>query len=337
MHETRKSPLSPETTAKLKDAVSSFNSLKILVIGDIIIDHFIWGSVSRISPEAPVPVVNVTRENLLLGGAANVLNNIYALNARGAICGTIGDDFMGDQLLKLLEELPSPLTGVFKTDDRPTTKKTRIIAQNQQVVRFDREKTGAPNEQQTIEIIHFLQQNLVKYNAIIISDYLKGMINPTLMHSLQQLLNDTNPRIPLIVDPKPGRPEIFTGATVITPNNHEAELMSGIEIHDEKSLIQVAEKLKTDLRSQAVLITRGESGMALLEGDNPLFSIPTHAKEIYDVTGAGDTVIATLALGIAAGLSCAEAAILANFAAGIVVGKLGTATATIDELLEVIA
>ncbi len=321
---------------KLITAMDKFKDVRILVIGDIIIDHFIWGSVSRISPEAPVPVVNVTRENLLLGGAANVLNNLYALGAGGTLCGIIGTDIMGDRVLEILSSLKSPNSGIIKVEDRPTTKKTRIIAQSQQVVRFDREKTGPPEEMDSDRIRDFITEHLDEFTAVIVSDYSKGMISPDLMDHLRKKINSMPSKIPIVVDPKPRNSERFRGASIITPNNHEAELMSGIEIKDNDSLNDAAAKLLRDLQCEAILITRGEAGMALLEKDRELFTIPTVAKEVYDVTGAGDTVAATLTLGLASGLDYAEAAALANYAAGIVVGKVGTATATINELLEVI-
>ncbi len=317
----------------LRKAIAKFKKIKVLVIGDIIIDHFIWGSVNRISPEAPVPVVNVTHESLLLGGSANVLHNIYALGGQATICGVIGDDAMGVHLLKLLEELPSSTAGVITVTDRPTTKKTRVIAQHQQVVRFDREKTSNLNEDQLAAVKRFLSDHLHEFAVVIVSDYAKGMITEPLMRILRAELAK-QPRISLVVDPKPKEPERFLGATILTPNHHEAELMSGIAITSEASLLQAGQRILATLGSKALLVTRGESGMALFEGDKPVFTIPTVAKEVYDVTGAGDTVIATLALGIAAGLSFAEAATLANQAAGIVVGKLGTATASAHELLE---
>jgi D-beta-D-heptose 7-phosphate kinase/D-beta-D-heptose 1-phosphate adenosyltransferase len=319
----------------LKKALPRFKEANILVIGDIIIDHFIYGSVTRISPEAPVPVVNVRREDLLLGGSANVLHNLHALGGLGAICGVIGRDVMGAQLLTLLEDIDAPTSGVIHCDDRPTTKKTRVIAQNQQVVRFDREVTGPLPSEVIARMCAFLDDNISSFQAVVVSDYNKGVICPALVEHLHTL-RLTHP-IPMVVDPKPGHSEFFKGATLITPNNLEAELMSGIKITDDASLLAAASKLKEDLQSEAVLITRGEAGMALLSGDKPLFTIPTVAKEVYDVTGAGDTVIATLALGLAVGLSHAEAATIANYAAGIVVGKVGTATASPEELLEVMA
>lgn len=316
---------------RIDEALSRAANTRILVIGDIIIDHFIWGSVTRISPEAPVPVVNVTGENLLLGGAANVLNNIYSLGGKATLCGLIGKDIMGDHLLELLDNLGSPTDGIIRSANRPTTKKTRIIAQQQQLVRFDREKTGPLHSDNLAALLHFIDKNLSSFQAVIISDYNKGIISEDFMAALMEKLRKY-PDIPIIVDPKPKNITRFIGTTILTPNSHEAELMSGIEITDEKSLAMAAHIIQEQLQVDAILITRGEAGMALFEQGQPPFLIPTVAKEVFDVTGAGDTVIATLALAKAAGLSFREAAIVANQAAGIVVGKLGTATTSLQEI-----
>lgn len=320
---------------RLRAAINAFRQSNILVIGDLIVDHFIWGNVSRISPEAPVPVVNVTHDNLLLGGSANVLHNIFGLGAKATICGVIGHDTMGDHLLQLIEALPSPTAGIIRLEDRPTTIKTRIVAHGQQVVRFDRESTGGVDGDGLEAIKHFIDQNLSSFQAVVVSDYAKGIITPALMEHLRERLR-RHPGIALIIDPKPCQPERFHGATIITPNHHEAEQLSGIKIVDEATLKAAGEKLIHDLDSNAVLITRSEAGMALFEKGKPLITIPTVAKEVFDVTGAGDTVIAALALGLSTGLSYAEAATLANYAAGIVVGKIGTAVVTQAELLEAI-
>ncbi len=318
---------------RLRDAISKFKNTNILVIGDLIIDHFIWGTDSRFSPEAPVPVVNVTRENRLLGGSANVLHNLYELGSQSTICGVIGNDDMGAHLLELVSDLSSPLEGIIKVKDRPTTIQTRLIAQNQQVVRFDKESTGEVNGGYLESIKAFIDKQISTFDAIIVSDYAKGIINNDLMSYLRNKLSDY-PDIPLVIDPKPSQPERFMGATIITPNHHEAERMSGIDSTDDAWLMAAGNKLLADLDSTAVLITRGEAGMTIFEHDKPMKTIPTVAKEVFDVTGAGDTVIATLALSLAAKLSFSEAASLANFAAGIVVGKVGTATVRQEEILK---
>ena len=320
----------------LKAAVDRFADTRILVIGDVIVDQFIWGSVSRISPEAPVPVVNVTREELLLGGSANVLRNIISLGGSCALCGIIGSDSMGNELLGLMREVGAPVEGLIK-GTRPTTLKTRVVAQGQQVVRYDREKSGSPSRQTLARLLEYLATHVADFDAVIVSDYSKGVVNEQLMTSLHQLLEELRTRtgrpVPLVVDPKPANLHRFVGATVITPNNHEASQISGIDIVDDQSLLAAARLIREEIDCSGVLITRGEAGMALLEGDQALVTIPTMAKEVYDVTGAGDTVAATLALGLAAGCTMTDAAVLANHAAGIVVGKVGTASVSREELL----
>jgi D-beta-D-heptose 7-phosphate kinase/D-beta-D-heptose 1-phosphate adenosyltransferase len=320
----------------LKQAVDRFADTRILVIGDVIVDQFIWGSVSRISPEAPVPVVNVTREELLLGGSANVLRNIISLGGSCALCGIIGNDSMGEELLSLMAEVGAPVDGLVR-GQRPTTLKTRVVAQHQQVVRYDREKSGSPSSQTMERMLDYLVANLTDFDAVVVSDYSKGVVNEQLMTRLHQLLDqlraESGRPLPLIVDPKPANLHRFVGATVITPNNHEAALMSGMDIGDEQSLLVAARQIRDQIDCEGVLITRGEAGMALFLGEHDLVTIPTMAKEVYDVTGAGDTVAATLALGLAAGCSMTDAAVLANHAAGIVVGKVGTASVSREELL----
>lgn len=323
----------------LRDAIDRFAKANILVIGDVILDQFIWGTVTRISPEAPVPVVNVTKEELLLGGSANVVRNIVSLGGRCALCGIIGDDAMGNELLRLMRDAGAPTDGLIK-GFRPTTIKTRVVAQRQQVVRYDREKAGPPSAATLQRLLAYLENNLAQFDAVLVSDYAKGVVCGPLMERLNELLaglRRTGRSLPLIVDPKPVNAQLFSGATVITPNNFEAAKISGIEITDEDSLLAAARAIKKALACTAVLTTRGEAGMALLEGENDMVLIPTMAKEVYDVTGAGDTVAAALSLGLAAGCSMTEAAIIANHAAGIVVGKVGTASASRDEVQAALA
>ena len=321
---------------RLAKYVPQFAGTRIMVIGDIIIDHFIWGTVNRISPEAPVPVVNVTKEEMLLGGGANVLHNIYSLGGQATLCGIIGNDEMGGRLRQLLAELGASTQGLV-LGKRPTTVKTRVVAHGQQVVRFDREQTGLPSEQTIDAMRDYIDKHLRDFDVVIVSDYYKGVISQPLMSHLlrkvHEVEQESGRRIPVVVDPKPDQPSRFIGATIITPNHLEAEKMSGLPITNEQELIQAAEILRDKFSCEAVLITRGEAGMSLLETGKELITIPTMAREVFDVTGAGDTVIATLALGLAAGATFAEAAALANVAAGIVVGKIGTATVSSAEIL----
>ena len=324
---------------RLRDVVPRFANARVLVIGDIIVDHFLWGTATRISPEAPVPVVNVQREELLLGGSANVLRNIVSLGGNGALCGIIGDDAMGRKAAELVERLGVSTQGLV-VGQRPTTVKTRVVAQGQQVVRFDREETGLPSKSSLDTLLHYFEKYVHTFDAVVVSDYAKGVVSDQLMIRLHQLLHAARIRakrkLPLVVDPKPANIHCFVGATVITPNHHEAMLMAGIRIEDEQTLVAAARHIRDDIGCEAVLITRGEAGMALLQADDELVTIPTMAKEVYDVTGAGDTVAAMLALGLAAGCTMNEAAVLANHAAGIVVGKIGTACVSTAELCEAI-
>lgn len=321
--------------AALSSAVSRFSSAKVLVIGDIIIDHFLWGAATRISPEAPVPVVNVEREDLMLGGSANVVRNIVSLGGNGSLCGIVGDDHMGRKIIELLLTLGAPTDGLV-IGQRPTTVKTRVVAQGQQVVRFDRETVGPPSKGSLQALLLFLTNNVQRFDAIIVSDYAKGVVSDQLMTPLRAILEalrlNEGRIIPLIVDPKPKNMPCFVGATIITPNHHEACQMAAMQIHDERSLVAAARQIRDDLGCKAVLITRGENGMALLQENDQLVTIPTMAKEVFDVTGAGDTVAATLSLALASGCSMHDAALLANHAAGIVVGKVGTASVSALEL-----
>lgn len=321
--------------AALSSAVSRFSSAKVLVIGDIIIDHFLWGAATRISPEAPVPVVNVEREDLMLGGSANVVRNIVSLGGNGSLCGIVGDDHMGRKIIELLQTLGAPTDGLV-IGRRPTTVKTRVVAQGQQVVRFDRETVGPPSKASLQALLLFLTNNVQRFDAIIVSDYAKGVVSDQLMTPLRAILEELRLNegriIPLIVDPKPKNMPCFVGATIITPNHHEACQMAAMQIHDERSLVAAARQIRDDLGCKAVLITRGENGMALLQENDQLVTIPTMAKEVFDVTGAGDTVAATLSLALASGCSMHDAALLANHAAGIVVGKVGTASVSALEL-----
>lgn len=315
---------------RLLGQINKFNRLKILVIGDLILDEFIWGNVRRISPEAPVPVVEVTRESLRLGGSANVVNNLNALGCKSALCGIVGNDLNGERLKNLLEEMGVDCTGIIQKNNRPTAIKTRVIAQHQQVVRFDKERVLAVSELTRGKITGYIKSILNSIDAVIISDYGKGVISKELLEEIIPIITANN--IPLAVDPKLLNFPFYNKVTVITPNHHEAAEASGFSTEDEENLIEAGSALLKKQESDYILITRGENGMSLFEKNGELTHIPTVARDVYDVTGAGDTVIATIALALASGASMKEAAVMSNHAAGIVVGKLGTATASIDEL-----
>jgi D-beta-D-heptose 7-phosphate kinase/D-beta-D-heptose 1-phosphate adenosyltransferase len=308
--------------------LKAFTRKKILVIGDLILDRYIWGKVDRISPEAPVPIVEVTKEDFLLGGASNVANNIIALGGSATIVGVIGNDRAGDVLTNLLDKLGIRYQGVVRCS-RNTIVKTRVIAHNQQVVRFDKEDKDRLDGKISQRIFEYIQEAIPTYDAVIISDYKKGVVSAEL---IKEVLKNAKPsHIFVSVDPKVGHFKFYKGVSLITPNLAEASLASGIEIKDEKSLINAGKTLLKALSCDAVLITRGEQGMSLFEKEK-VTHIPTVTKDVYDVTGAGDTVIAAFTLAHATGASLKDAAVIANHAAGIVVGKVGTAVATPDLL-----
>ena len=318
---------------KATDIISKFPKAKVLVIGDLIMDHFIWGSVDRISPEAPVPVVDVSDEEILLGGAANVVNNIRGLGGKCYITGVAGKDSDGKKLLTLLKEKKVDADGIIIDKSRATTIKTRVVAGNQQVVRFDRESREFIGDNILKKVINYVSSMVSKIDVIVVSDYDKGLISAEMLEEVIKIAKKHGKKV--AVDPKVTHFDYYEGVNIITPNNKEASEASGIKIKDEKSLYKAADNLIGRTATEALLITRGEHGMSLFE-DRIETHIPTVAKEVYDVSGAGDTVIGVLALALGSGANYKEAATLANFAAGVVVGKLGTATLTKAELLEAV-
>lgn len=313
--------------------IRRFSKVRILVLGDIMLDRFIWGGVSRISPEAPVPVVVVEKETFLLGGAANVVNNIHALGGIVSLCGVIGDDEMGQKISEKLDEMGIERGGVRVESGRQTTVKTRIIAHQQQLVRIDRETTQPPRTSTLRSLSHFLEQNIRRFDGVVLSDYGKGLLTRGVIRQTIRLAREARKFV--MVDPKVRNFFFYRGATVVTPNTGEASSASRISITDEASLNRAGRILLRKLKCDALVITRGEDGMAIFEPHRKPLLVPTEAKEVYDVTGAGDTVIGTMALALGAGASIRRAAELANHAAGIVVGKVGTATVHQGELIKV--
>jgi len=315
----------------MKELFRKFGKTGILVIGDLMIDQYIWGRVKRISPEAPVPVVEVTEENLLLGGAANVAHNVLSLGGRVFIAGTIGEDATGNILINKLRENGFNTDGIVKDGKRPTTVKTRVIAHNQQVVRFDREEKTEIQQSTLSLLLEYVRSCLPKIKGIVISDYCKGLVTKKLVKTLLELAGK---KIFIAVDPKIGHFDYYRGVDLITPNTNEASFAAGIDISDDKTLISAGNLLMKKLQCGSVAITRGDEGMTLFEKTGRITHIPTCAQEVYDVSGAGDTVIATLTLCKAAGAPLSDAAIVANHAAGVVVGKIGTATVTQQDILK---
>ena len=325
------------SSVRVRRAVSlvrRFPRVRLLVVGDLMLDQFIWGRVDRISPEAPVPVVQVTRESFHLGGAANVVNNIRALGGGATVCGVVGRDTAGRQIIEELERVGAGTAGVTASRAAVTIRKTRIVAHSQQVVRFDHEDSER-SRSATAQLVRFLRARGSRFHGVIVSDYGKGVVTPELLDVLAALRAQHG--FHLIVDPKRVNFAHYRGITLATPNVHEAADAAGIEIRDEASLRAAGERLLERWGAEAILITRGEQGMTLVRPRGVLHHYPTVARQVFDVTGAGDTVVATCALTLAAGGDWAEAAFLANHAAGVVVGKVGTATASPAELRRALA
>jgi D-beta-D-heptose 7-phosphate kinase/D-beta-D-heptose 1-phosphate adenosyltransferase len=319
------------TKQRAEEILYSIRNRTVVVLGDVMLDEFVWGDVTRISPEAPVPVVDIRRESVHLGGAANVLANLISLGAKGAVIGAVGNDTAGERLRSSLREICPQADDYLVVDDsRPSTTKTRIIAHNQLVVRADREMRTPVNGKIEAQIISHLKEALHDAHAFVVSDYDKGVVTPKILF---EILTFAYERVPVLIDPKIRNFNFYHPATLITPNHHEALRMSSLEEDSDSGLQQAAKVIRGKLHCDSVLITRGDRGMMLIEGDSRPVYVETSAREVYDVTGAGDTVIAALASGLAAGASMLEAATLANHAAGIVVGKIGTATASADELI----
>lgn len=314
--------------------IKRFSQSKVLVIGDIMVDQFIWGRVSRISPEAPVPVVEVTKETLLFGGCANVMNNICSIGGNVSITGIIGPDDMGRWFIRQCRKMGIKTEGIIVINNRPTIVKTRVVAHHQQVVRFDRENKHPATPDNIATMLQYIDTIKDDLGAIVISDYNKGIITKQLIRGIKKIIADRN--ITVCVDPKQNDFSLYRGCDIITPNHHEAGRAVGMVLKNYDDIIKAGATLLKKYDFKAVLITRGEEGMTLMEHTGEIVNIPTVAQEVFDVTGAGDTVIGVFALCVAAGASFREAAALANQAAGIVVGKVGTATVTHKELINVL-
>jgi D-beta-D-heptose 7-phosphate kinase/D-beta-D-heptose 1-phosphate adenosyltransferase len=317
--------------ARLDALVRRFARVRILVVGDLMLDRFVWGRVERISPEAPVPVVHVTREDARPGGAGNVVSNVRALGGRAAVSGLVGDDAAGKLLTRMLADLGAATGGLIVDRHRPTIEKTRIIAHHQQVVRLDREDAAGDGGGRASGRVrdHVLRERR-RADVVVLSDYNKGVIGAELLDALAA----AHEREPFrwVVDPKRENFARYRRVTLVKPNREEAAAASGIPIRDRASLRRAGDRLLDQWEAEAVLISRGEEGMALFKRGGTVEEFPTVAREVFDVTGAGDTVIATCALALGAGGTPEEATVLANYAAGVVVGKIGTATVAAPEL-----
>jgi rfaE bifunctional protein kinase chain/domain len=319
---------------RLEQIFSRLGGHKILILGDVMLDEYIWGNVSRISPEAPVPVVEIMDESVKLGGAANVALNVKTLGDIPLLVSIVGKDRNGDRLKELLSGAEISSQGIFVDETRRTTAKTRIIAHSQQVVRADRENTEELSAAMTLQLVDFIKNKIKeeKISALLISDYGKGVISLQLLSEVIGFAKEND--IFVAVDPKETHFMNYKRVSLITPNHSEAGFAYGKRIKDEKSLEEVGWGLLEKLEAEALLITRGEKGMSLFEKDKMLTNFPTVAKEVYDVTGAGDTVISALTSAHSAGANLKEAALISNHAAGIVVGEIGTAQVTKEELYQ---
>lgn len=326
------------TRARAQEILLAAGKARILVLGDVMLDHFIWGHVSRISPEAPVPVLEFSRESYMPGGAANVARNLSALNVKTALFSAIGEDEAGRQLRSLLAQQHVGCGGLVAVDSRPTSIKTRIVAHQQQVVRVDRESKLELGSTDVQTILKALAKQIDGSDAVIVGDYGKGVVTQSLLEGVKTLCRERG--VWLSMDPKPVHHLNLAALSLITPNRKEAFELAGVTDGargvsplEDKNLQLVVQRLLNELRPALLLITLGDQGMLLCQRGQKPFHIPTVAQEVFDVSGAGDTVIASFTLAIAAGASPIEAAIISNHAAGVVVGKVGTATVTPEELL----
>jgi D-beta-D-heptose 7-phosphate kinase/D-beta-D-heptose 1-phosphate adenosyltransferase len=310
--------------------ISKFDRCNILVVGDLMVDEYLWGDVERISPEAPVQVVTIKDEDFSLGGSGNVVNNVVALGAKVSAVGVIGTGTDGQLLLNKLNELGVDIAGIFQDSNRPTTRKTRIIASNQHVLRIDRETKESISEPAFEAIAKYLEDKIPDVDVVLISDYGKGLITEALMARL--IAAAQKHKKITIADPKGLDFSKYSGVSLITPNKKEAALASGIEVVDEKTLIEAGNKILQRVGIDKLLITCGKDGMVLFDRNKAPYKVRAETRQVYDVSGAGDTVLAVFGLSVASGISFEDGAVLANTSAGIVVGKVGTATVSRQEL-----
>ena len=326
-------PTPPSSARRLASLLADFRRARVLVVGDLMLDRFIWGDVRRISPEAPVPVVQVTRESMHPGGAGNVVANLASLGARPRVLGWVGRDAAGTAIRGLLDDLGADARGVLVSDAAATIEKTRISSHHQQGVRLDREPYR-PGETIERELVRRVRAELSRAQVVIVSDYGKGTIHPALLDLLAERRDRDG--FLYLIDPKQPNFAQYRRATLVKPNEGETASAAGIAIDGPRALEQAAATLLDRWQSDAVLISRGEHGMSLCRPGMPPRNFPVAAREVFDVTGAGDTVLAIAALALASGGTLEEAAWLANVGAGIVVGKVGTATLRTEELGEAV-
>ncbi|MDL2316264.1 D-glycero-beta-D-manno-heptose-7-phosphate kinase [Desulfovibrio sp. OttesenSCG-928-A18] len=313
--------------SRLQSLLPALEGAAVLLIGDCMLDSYLTGEADRISPEAPVPVVRVERERHLLGGVGNVARNIAALGGKGLLLGIRGQDQAGEELERNLRE--SGIShALLPLAQRPTTIKTRVLARKQQVLRFDREEVSPLPEEHTQTLLQRVRQHLPACGALVVSDYGKGVVTRSCMLGLLRIIEEDGRGIPLLVDPKPMNFSLYSGVSMLTPNARETSESVNMPVRTREEIIAAGQKFMDRLDCRHLLTTLGEMGMALFQDRNNIYHIPTSARAVFDVTGAGDTVISILALALAAGISLLDACQLANYAAGIVVAEVGAAVAT---------
>lgn len=328
---TKKQSTSRLDLRRLQSLLNRFARVRLLVVGDVVLDEYLAGDVDRVSPEAPVPVIHVKSESEVLGGAGNVARNVVALGGHCEFCSVVGEDDDGLRVLRLLEELGIDTSGVLRLANRPTTRKTRIVARSQQIVRVDRETREPISAAEIRRLMAAVDARIDDLDGAIVEDYGKGLLTP---RSIGQLMTDfAAAKVPVCVDPK-GELRSFRGADILKPNLREAESLTGVLLGKRGGLERIASRLRKVVGPVNLVITRGGEGMTLFDKAEVRRDVPTHAQEVFDVQGAGDTTIAVLALARGAGATLLESAVLANAGAGVVVEKTGTATANCDEIRE---
>jgi rfaE bifunctional protein kinase chain/domain len=319
---------------RARQIIFDFRDQEILVIGDSMLDQWVWGKVNRISPEAPVPVVEVDYFSYSPGGAANVVNNLCSLGARTTLVSVVGADDFGVKLKEELHGRGVDVSGILVDAGRPTTTKTRIIAHNQQVVRTDLERRDKLSDELSAKVIEFLEGQLSRFKMVVISDYNKGFLGEKVVDYIIKSVKSRGTY--LVVGPKPENLKLFKGATILTLNEKEALNAVNGHVSDRESLEKIGAEVLKEYENEAILITRGEKGMSLFARSGEAFHIPALASEVFDVSGAGDTVLSVMALSLCSGAQFREATVLSNFAAAVVVKKIGTATLSISELIDII-
>ena len=315
--------------SRLEKLVRGFAQVRLLVVGDVMLDEYLWGDVERVSPEAPVPVVHVRRESRARGGAGNVVRNVVAMGAQCRFCAVVGDDAAGGHIVELLKELGVEGAGVVRDPSRPTTRKTRVEARSQQLLRYDRETDEPIAGDAARRLVGAIEGALAIADGVVFEDYAKGVLAPSVVRQVLRRCRERD--LFVAVDPKDAVAP-YRGASLVKPNLRELEELSGIRVRGPADLARAAKKLQRQLGGADVIVTRGGQGMSIFENGKPVRDVASAPFEVFDVQGAGDTAIAALALAKLAGGSLAEAAVIANAAAGVVVGKVGTATASPEEI-----